>query len=143
MNSSLRISASGLTAQRIRLDVIANNLANAETVQTAEGGPYRRQMVVFAARGATDASGLTADALRPTESEGVEVADIVQDPSPLRTVYQPGHPLADANGNVSYPNVNAVVEMVDLMSATRAYEANVAAINAAKSMTAKALDILR
>lgn len=137
MNSSLRISASGLTAQRIRLDVIANNLANAETLQTAEGGPYRRQMVVFTARGATDATGMT------TESEGVEVADIVQDPSPLRTVYQPGHPLADANGNVSYPNVNAVVEMVDLMSATRAYEANVAAINAAKSMTAKALDILR
>jgi flagellar basal-body rod protein FlgC len=137
MNSSLRISASGLTAQRIRLDVIANNLANAETVQTAEGGPYRRQMVVFAARGATDPSGLTLP------SEGVEVTDIVQDPSPPRTVYQPGHPLADANGNVSYPNVNPVVEMVDLMSATRAYEANVAAINAAKSMTAQALDILR
>jgi flagellar basal-body rod protein FlgC len=137
MVSALRISASGLTAQRLRLDVIANNLANVETTMTQQGGPYRRKMVIFAPRGETDFMGL------PGRPAGVEVVDVVEDESPFKMVRNHDHTLADANGYVSYPNVNPLVEMVDLMSATRAYEANVAAVNAAKSMAAKALDILR
>jgi flagellar basal-body rod protein FlgC len=137
MTSALHISSSGLSAQRLRLDVIATNLAHADTLQTQRGGPYRRQMVVFTPRSDPDASELS-DGL-----QGVEVAEIREDPSDFRMVHDPHHPFADPNGYVAYPNVNVLAEMVDLMAATRAYEANVVAINAAKSMAARALDILR
>lgn len=133
--SSLDISASGLSAQRIRMDVIATNIANANATRTAQGGPYKRQEVVFAAR--MDQAGLDADTV------GVDVPQIVTDPTPPRQVYDPGHPDADARGYVLMPNVNVVQEMVDMISATRAYEANVTAMNATKSMAAKALEIGR
>ncbi len=124
--STFGISASGMTAERLRLDAISSNLANMNTTRTSEGGPYRRLLAV----------------LEPgPEGKGVRVARIVQDESPPLLVHNPGHPDADADGNVAMPNVNPVLEMVDMISATRAYEANVAAFNAAKAMAAKALEI--
>jgi len=125
---AIDISASALTAERLRLDVIAENLANAGTTRTAEGGPYRRKVVLFAPRGGVG---------------GVRVVGIARDPSPFRLRYDPGHPDADAAGYVRLPNVDVVKEMVDLITATRAYEANVTAIGAAKAMFQRALDIGR
>lgn len=135
MFDALRISASGMTAERLRMDVIAENLANANTTRTPGGGPYQRKEVVLEA-GAGGAS--FADALA-----GVRVAAIVPDPSPPRRVYDPGHPDADAQGYVTLPNVSPVTEMVDLITASRGYEADVQAMNAAKQMFLRALDILR
>jgi len=133
---SLRISGSGLTAERVRMDTIANNLANANTTKTEQGGPYRRQMAVFAA--------VAPDRQQHFKvGRGVRVVGIVEDQSAPRLVYDPQHPDADSDGYVQMPNVNVVTEMVDLISATRAYEANITAINAAKSMAMKALDIGR
>jgi len=135
---AMDVSASGLTAERLRMDLIASNLANAETTRTPEGGPYRRLMAVLVPEPVQ--SGLNP--LRRTGG-GVRVRAIVQDPNPPRLVYQPDHPDANADGYVAYPNVNPVTEMVDLITATRAYEANVTAFNAAKSMAMKALEIGR
>lgn len=133
------ISGSGLSAQRLRLDVIANNIANAETTRSgrvdAQGRPlpYRRRAVVFAENG-----GPFLELLR-----GVRVAAIVEDTTPGRLVYDPDHPDADAQGYVRMPNVNIIAEMVDLVSATRAYEANITALEAFKQMCTRALEIGR
>ncbi len=142
--SSLRISGSGLTAQRLRMDSIANNIANAETTRSIDGQPYKRQEVVFQPIVSPTALPVsdTGAARRPPE-EGVQVAAIVQDETPPRMVYDPSHPDADANGYVAYPDIDVITEMTDMISATRAYEANVTAINAAKSMATKALEIAR
>ncbi|MBP7792953.1 MAG: flagellar basal body rod protein FlgC [Candidatus Goldbacteria bacterium] len=140
------ISASGLTAERLRMDVISNNIANVNTTRTVEGGPYQRQRVVFEPRG--EQIGFIFPAIfsdkakRVNQFQGVKVTQIAPDPQPPRLVYDPGHPDADENGYVHMPNINIVQEMVDMISATRAYEANVTAINSAKQMAAKALDIL-
>lgn len=134
--SSFEISASGIYAQRVRLDVIANNVANAETTRTPEGGPYRRQSVAF--RAVYD--DVVGNRVVPT---GVKVEGVAEDPTDYRVVYDPGHPDADANGYVRMPNVNVVEEMVDMISATRAYEANITALNATKSMIAAAVEIGR
>lgn len=123
------VSASGLTAQRGRLDIIASNIANAETTRTPSGGPYRRLQALFAAQAAG--------------AGGVELVGMVADGSEFRRAYQPGHPDADADGVVAYPNVNIVEEMVDLVSATRSYEANAAAFGAARTMAQYALDLGR
>lgn len=131
--SSLDISASGLLAQRTRLDVIANNIANANTTRTDRGGPYRRQEVIFKA--------YTGDFERSTA--GVEVEAIVESLQPNKLIFDPSHPDADQDGLVAMPNVNIVEEMVDMITATRAYEANIQAINAARSMAAKAIEIGR
>ena len=125
-NSSFDISASGIFAQRTRLDAIANNIANAETTKTAEGGPYARQRVVFRAV-FDDATGNRVNPM------GVKVESVVQDTTDYRTVFDPGHPDADANGYLRMPNINVVEEMTDMISATRVYEANITALNAAKS----------
>lgn len=132
--SSFDISASGIHAQRVRMDVIANNIANAESTRTPDGGPYRRQVVTFR----TIYREVVGNRVVPG---GVMVDGILEDPTDYRVVYDPGHPDADANGYVRYPNVNVVEEMVDMISATRAYEANVAALNATKSMIATAIEI--
>lgn len=132
---SFDISASGLSAQRLRMDTIANNLANVNTTRTERGGPYRRQMPVFQAR--------EDFAARMTRLQGVRAVAIVEDTDPPRLVYDPAHPDADADGYVRMPNVNVVTEMVDMISASRAYEANIAALNAAKAMAMKALEIGR
>lgn len=141
--SSFRISASGLAAERLRMDVIANNIANVNTTRTEEGGPYRRRQVVFQAVLADERAGRAGSKVTGAPGRGVAVAAIVEDPSPSRLVYDPGHPDADDKGYVAMPNVDAVREMVDMISATRAYEANVAALDAAKAMAMRALDIGR
>ena len=147
MFDSMQVSASGLSAERLRMDVIAQNLANVNTTRGADGNPYRRREVVFQAidPGATGAAsgvgGVGTDGAAP--AGGVEAVGIQEDPSPLRAVYDPSHPDADQNGYVYLPNINPVTEMIDMMTATRAYEANVTAMNAAKNMAMKALDILR
>jgi len=131
----MSISATGLTAQRLRIDVIADNIANAETTRTPRGEPYRRKIPIFAEYLEMARAGY--------KLRGVKVVRIEEDPSPFRLVYDPSHPDADQNGYVRMPNVNVLKEMVDLISAQRAYEANVAAINATKSMVNAALDIGR
>ncbi|MDI7248260.1 MAG: flagellar basal body rod protein FlgC [Bacillota bacterium] len=138
--SSFRISATGLAAERLRMDVIANNIANVNTTRTEDGRPYRRRQVVFQALTARPSRGPGAS---EAPGQGVAVAAIVEDPSPPRMVYDPGHPDADARGYVAMPNVDAVRELVDMISATRAYEANVTALDAAKTMAMRALDIGR
>ena len=143
--SSFEISGSGLTAQRLRMDVIANNIANVNTTRTAEGGPYRRQRVVFEPRReeAQFLLPLSADTRKRAVGggSGVRVVGVSSDPSAPKTVYDPGHPDADERGYVAMPNIQLVNEMVDMISATRAYEANVTAINNAKAMANKALEI--
>lgn len=143
---SFVISASGLTAERLRMDVISNNIANANTTKTIDGGPYVRQRVVFEPRG-EKIGFMFPTIFQKTKSAqqlmGVKVTGVVGDTEPPRMVYDPGHPDADASGYVAMPNVNIVKEMVDMISATRAYEANVTAINSAKTMAAKALDIAK
>ncbi|MDW8103765.1 MAG: flagellar basal body rod protein FlgC [Armatimonadota bacterium] len=141
--NSLRISASGLTAERLRLDVIADNLANVNTTRSAGGGPYRRKVAILQERPIGFADLLSAHAAPTSGRGGVRVVGIAEDSSPPQRVYQPGHPDADAEGYVLMPNVNVVTEMVDLITATRAYEANVTAMNAAKQMALRTLDIGR
>jgi flagellar basal-body rod protein FlgC len=142
------VSASGLTAERLRMDVTAENLANAQTTRGADGQPYRRKVVVLqeasASRfGRTLSGAMTGSDVAMKGSDGVKVAQIAQDATPNRLVYDPGHPDADPRGYVSMPNVQPVTEMVDLISASRAYEANVTVMQTAKSMFAKTLEILR
>jgi flagellar basal-body rod protein FlgC len=144
MFDGLEISASGLTAERLRMDVTAQNLANAQTTRGADGQPYRRKAVVLAERQAPGSFGAAlAGAMGSGGSKGVEVAAISEDQTPLKRVYDPSHPDADADGYVQMPNVDPVAEMVDLISAQRAYEANVTAMQAAKQMFAKTLELLR
>jgi flagellar basal-body rod protein FlgC len=134
---SMDVSASGLTAQRQRLDVIAENLANINTTRTPQGGPYQRKSVILGARPAEDFDSLLGS------PEKVEVLQVVSNPVGLRPEYEPGHPDANEKGMVLYPNVNPVSEMVHLLLASRAYEANVAVLRTGKSMAQKALDIGR
>lgn len=149
MFGGIDTSASGLTAERLRMDVISNNLANANTTRTLEGGPYHRRYVVFQPREYDEQKGFgffMANALHKNRKNrergnGVRAVRIEEDRRQGPLVYDPGHPDANAEGYVERPNVNAVAEMVDLITASRAYEANVTAINAAKAMTNKALDI--
>ncbi|HVP39539.1 MAG TPA: flagellar basal body rod protein FlgC [Candidatus Saccharimonadales bacterium] len=165
--TSLEISASGLAAQRLRMNVIANNIANASTTRTPEGGPYRRQVVDFRAAlegpqilvPAGPAPGMHlaephAEGAPPSAPQvaaerfavlpaGVEVARVSEDSSELPMVYDPSHPDADAKGYVRMPNVNPVAEMMDLMTASRAYEANVTAIGVARDMANNTLQIGR
>ncbi len=161
--SSLDISASGLSAQRLKMNVIANNIANASTTRTAEGGPYRRQTVEFKAaqdgpqvlipvpeggEGATGARRggelhrqLVSRERMAVLPAGVEVSGVSEDTADFPTVYDPSHPDADASGYVKMPNVNPVTEMMDLMGASRAYEANISAIVTAREMAQKTLEM--
>jgi flagellar basal-body rod protein FlgC len=147
--TALRIGSSGMSAQRLRMDIISNNIANAETTRTAEGGPYKRQDVIFMpkaqstflpefirARQAQDIEAIS-------EERGMKVAEVTTDDSEGLKVYDPSHPDADKDGFVIYPNVNMVVEMTNMLSATRSYEANLAVINFAKQMAIRAVDIGR
>ncbi len=138
---ALRASASGLSAQRLRMNVIASNLANANTTRTAEGGPYRRRDVVFAAESADERFTDALSAQVHGQPTGVKVAAVVEDNRPLPTKYDPGHPDADAEGYVQMPNINVMEEMVNMMTASRTYEANLAAVRATKTMAQKALEI--
>ena len=141
--TAMQISGSALKAERTRLNIAAMNLANANTTRTMEGGPYKAKSVVFAA---TPVEGVSfQDALNSTTERlrKVEVVQISEDKAPFKEVYDPTHPDADANGVVHFPNVNVAEQMVDMMSAKRAYEANVTALDAVKSMALKALEIGR
>lgn len=139
----MSVSSSGLSAQRARAQAIVENLANAETTRTAEGGPYRRKDVIFAPEAQTSPfSSVFATELGAAQT-GVGVAGVVEDLRDPILRYQPGHPDADEQGYVKYPNINPAEEMVDLMSATRGYQANVSALTAVKDMVAKSIDLLR
>ncbi|HUN82920.1 MAG TPA: flagellar basal body rod protein FlgC [Terracidiphilus sp.] len=157
----METSGSAMQAERVRAEVVAANMANAETTRTASGGPYHRQMVVFAAnqgdsnfldslRNVSNGSSI-GDAtespngigLQDGAGPGVHIAQVVEDPAPPLRRYDPGHPDADADGYVSYPDINPITEMVDLMGATRAYGLNGSAVQAEKGMITSALEIAK
>ena len=158
--SAIDISASGLTAQRTKLNIIASNIANIDTTRTPEGGPYRRQQVILKPGKKAQFMTLMENQLKKLRktnerhisndeliligenfARSVEVAGILEDPAPPRLVYDPEHPDADANGFVAYPNINIVTEMVNMIASSRAYEANVTVMNASKTMMQEALEI--
>ncbi len=137
--TAIAVSASGLTAQRRRLEVLVSNMVNANTTRPAGMEPFRRKDVVFTtARPETSFGAAFDDAI-----QGVEISGVVMDRSEPKKHYEPGHPHADAEGYVTYPNVNTMEEMVNVLSATRTYEANLQAVSAAKEMADKTLEILR
>jgi len=147
MFDAIDAAASGLSAERLRMDVVAENLANAQTTKGADGKPYQRKTVALQE---SQSTGTSFDAILGNRmggggggGGGVEVAGIVADPSPGKKVYDPGHPDADANGYITLPNINPVTEMVDLITAQRGYEANVTAMQTAKTMFNRTLDLLR
>ncbi|MCL2539086.1 MAG: flagellar basal body rod protein FlgC [Oscillospiraceae bacterium] len=145
--SSLNIAASGLTAQRQRLDVVSENITNLNTTRTEKGGPYRRKLVVFQATGAENSRGFKGVLNKKMNkgsvpnTPGVVVTKIIEDEAPFNPVYNPEHPDADESGYVMMPNVDLIKETVDGMAATRAYEANITTVNAIKLMAQKALEI--
>jgi flagellar basal-body rod protein FlgC len=140
--SSFDISASGLTAERLRLDVISQNIANASTTRTEDGTPYRRKIVTFAPKSNTAFANILSNAHSSYSGSGVKVSSITEDKtSDFIKKYDPAHPDADADGYVSYPNVNTVTEMTNMIDASRAYEANVTAFNTSKSIALKGLEI--
>lgn len=139
--NTFKVSASALKAHKIRLDTISSNIANVETTSTPEGGPYKKKSVYFQSKPLSFSEQL--DASTRNAVQGVEVTRIIEDPDPPRQVYKPGHPDADENGYVAMPNVSVLKEMVDMMSATRSYQANVTTIKSAKRMALKALEIGR
>jgi flagellar basal-body rod protein FlgC len=136
--SAMEVAASGLSAERIRMNTVASNLANARTTRTEAGGPYKRLDPVFEAIGLDDSNAVMATQGGVSK---VKVARIQEDTRPGMLVYEPGHPDANGQGYVEYPNVNAVEEMVNMITASRAYEAGVTTIDTAKSMGRSALDI--
>lgn len=145
---SMRLSQSGLSAQRVRMDVIASNIANVDTLETEEGGPYVRKRVRFETTNPT-----TGDIVRVSAfddvlatravGDGVRVSAIEEDEAALELVYEPDHPNADADGFVLRPDIDVVTEMTDMLSATRAYEANITVLNSLKAMAMQALNIAR
>lgn len=141
--STFHISASGLTAEKLRLDVIAGNLANQHSTRTAGGGPYQRRTVIFAEELAGKKAAPGAGHSRPFSGLGVRVDRIYADPNPPQLVYEPGHPDADERGYVQYPNVELSKEITDMITAMRSYEANTTVINTAKGLYLKALEIGR
>ena len=145
MFSQFDVSASGLTAQRLRMDVISGNIANINTTRTEEGEPYRRKLPVFKEKSSSFVDDFRKEIGRnnssPGKIKGVEVDAIREDQSPFREVYRPEHPDADEDGYVSFPNIEITTEMVDMIEASRAYEANVTALNTSKDMALNALEI--
>ncbi len=137
---SLQVSSSGMSAQRTRAELLVENMANSETTRTPEGGPYRRKDVVFSSEQQTS----PFSAVFQNEiGTGVTVSDVIQDTREPERRYMPGHPDADANGYVAFPRMNPAEDMVDLMSASRSYQANVAAISSVKDMISRSIDIMR
>jgi flagellar basal-body rod protein FlgC len=147
MYDSIEVSASGLSAERLAMDVIANNLANVNTTRTPEGGAFKRQLVIFAQKQSQDANASMNpldDTNDPGKSrDGVQAVGIMSDPGPDRMVYDPTHPDADANGYVHMPNIDVVKEMVDMIAASRAYQANVTAISESRNMGNATMNLLK
>lgn len=138
---SININSSALTAEKTRIDVISKNIANEKTTRGTGGQPYRRQTVVFEEKKGSPFSYYLSRHKKKFNGEGVKISGIVDDPTPFKLVYEPGHPDADENGYVRMPNVEIVKEMVDMIDAQRAYEANITSINASKMMLMKTLEI--
>ena len=141
--SALSVSASGMSAQRTRAELLVENLANAETTRTPEGGPYRRKDAVFASENVSSPFSSVFQSEIGASGTGVAVSDVIQDTRPPEMRYLPGHPDADANGYVAMPRVNPAEDMVDLLGASRGYQANVSAIAAVKDMITRSIDLLR
>jgi flagellar basal-body rod protein FlgC len=141
--SALSVSASGMAAQRTRAELLVQNIANSETTRTAEGGPYRRKDAIFSSDSVASAFSSELDAQINGSSTGVKVVGISVDKSEPERRYMPGHPDADADGYVAMPRVNPAEDMVDLMGASRSYQANVSAISAVKDMIQHSIDLLR
>jgi flagellar basal-body rod protein FlgC len=142
--NSISVSASGMTAQRQRAEVLVENIANADTTRTANGGPYRRQDVVFAAQPASQPfASVFQSQMDDHQPQGVTISEIVTDQSEPDRRYLPGHPDADKDGYVAFPKMNPAEDMVDLMGASRSYQANVSAISAVKDMINRSLDLFR
>ena len=141
--SSMRVSATGLDAETARMNTISSTIANAETTQTPEGGPYKRRDPLLSAQTDREEFGEILENALDEHVQGVQVMDIVEDQRPPRMVYNPSHPQANADGYVAMPNVNPVNEMANMISAQRSYEANVSAMGAAKAMAQKAIEIGR
>jgi flagellar basal-body rod protein FlgC len=138
--ASMNVSASGMAAQRTRAELLVQNIANSETTRTPEGGPYKRQDTVFSSE--PQASPFSA-VFQNELANGVTVSDITVDESAPEMRYMPGHPDANADGYVAFPKINPAEDMVDLLSATRSYEANIAAIASVKDMISRSIDIMR
>lgn len=141
--SSMNVSSSALTAGRTRMNLISSNLANANATRTPEGGPYKRKDAIFSATQMESPFNRALDGATAGQIRKVEITGIVEDQNPPRLQYDPSHPDANPQGYVAMPNVNVVEEMADMIGATRAYEANVTAVQAAKSMAMKTLEIGR
>ena len=143
--SAMDISASGMTAQRLRMDVISQNIANVSTTRAGDGGPYKRKTVLFQEQ--TDirpfSAHLSSILNKPVQGNGVRIQRVTEDNSPGPLVYEPAHPDANAEGYIAMPNMNVVTEMVNMIAASRSYEANATAINITKAMIAKTLDLSR
>jgi flagellar basal-body rod protein FlgC len=137
----MNISASGLKAERTRMEAVASNLANVHTTRTDEGGPYRKKDVVFMPADVSSDRGFNS--MLQEKFEGVKVDEVVESDKAFEQTYDPSHPDADANGYVTFPNVNAMEEMGDMIAATRAYEANINVVNSAKEMFMKSLEIAK
>lgn len=140
--SALNISGSGMTAQKLRMDIISENVANINTTRTPHGGPYRRKMVVFDSKSNSFDDVFTSQ-LTKKEDPGVRVKSVVEDQTNFSMVYDPNHPDADVNGYVAMPNIDLLKETIDMMMASRAYEANITSINNIKLIANKALEIGR
>lgn len=148
--SALSVSASGMNAQRVRAELLVENMANAETTRTSEGGPYRRKDVVFQSeQQQSPFASILSDQMngstgsRDATATGVTVSDVIVDQRDPQKRYLPGHPDADADGYVSFPNLNPAEEMVDLVSSSRGYQANVASMTSLKEMIQRSIDLLK
>lgn len=139
--TSLKISSSGLAANRKRMGAISSNIANAQTTRTAEGGPYRKKEVVFGSEPARESFGEILEGELDEKAQSVHATDVISSNKPPLLKYEPDHPDADEKGYVAYPDINVMEEMADMISASRAYEANISALNTTKSMAMKALEL--
>lgn len=140
--SGMNVSATGMTAQRFRMDVISENIANVNTTRTEDGTPYRRKTVVFQEKNNLTFDNVLYNRMNAYEPNGVKVSNVVEDQSDLRMVYDPTNPDADENGYVSYPNVDTVTEMTNMIDASRSYEANATAFDSSKAMAMKGLELM-
>jgi flagellar basal-body rod protein FlgC len=141
---AFKISASGLSAERLRMDVVSANIANANSTRSAQGGPYKRQVALISSvkeQASLFKNIFNRETQKQEELGGVRVVSVVEDPSPAKKVYDPKHPDANKDGYVEYPNVDVMKEMVEMITASRAYEANITVLNSTKSMALKTLDI--
>ena len=143
MLKSMNISASGLSANRKRMEAISSNIANAQTTRTAEGGPYRKKEVVFGSEPARETFGEILEGTIDENMQSVHATEVISSNKPPILKYEPNHPDANEQGYVAYPNINVMEEMAEMISASRSYEANISALNTAKGMASKALEIGR